>query len=458
MNIKVSKEKMGEIFRLRRKDSGLRQQDVAEQAGVSISTVSNLELGNHTVKEESIVACAEVLGVAEDIFGLVSEAEKKEQWAKRELEKIEKIIHANPSEALNQLTQLNDVYNIEANKTLLPLADYLWGKSYFEKRKWQQAEKFLQEAVKLIEEQLEQNTELRDSNLLAASYNDLANISYFQNDLKQALRFVEIGLQAVRLDGKRLYHRYFLLLNRCLYLQKQNDKEKAMEALEELQLNVTEAEKTGTMFHHVRLAVIIQYYDTYANVLSELGMMEKAVEFAQKGIDIAWLNQEYDKLLTLWTTMGMIFLKRGNLHTAKEYFLQALHIKTQVNKEILLAQAFTHLGQLHLQQNEPIVAKKHIKEALVISEKYDNVLRQVEAYQALGHCYFSQQQFDEAVSQLKIGYELASKHDLFDQELELIDDLCACYKTLGKEDNFLKCTAIAYDIRQNLKEQRKKEG
>lgn len=227
-----------------------------------------------------------------------------------------------------------------------------------------------------------------------------------------------------------------------------------MEALEELQKQVTEAEKTGTMFQHVRLAVIMQYYDTYANVLSELGMTEKALEYAQKGIDIAWLNQEYDKLLTLRTTMGMIFLKRGNLLTAKEYFLQALHIKTQVNKEILLTQTFTHLGQLHLQQNEPIVAKKHIKEALVISEKYDNVLRQVEAYQALGHCHFIEQQFDKAITQLKKGYQLSSKHDLLDKSLELMDDLCACYKGLGREDDFLKCTAIAYGIRQ----ERKKKG
>lgn len=218
MNIKVSKEKMGEIFRLRRKDRGLRQQDVAEQAGVSISTVSNLELGNHTVKEESIVACAEVLGVAEDIFGLVSEAEQKEQWAKKELEKIEKIIHANPSEALNQLSKLNELYAIENSETLLPLTNYLWGRCYFEKRKWQQAEKFLQETIQLIEEQFEQNKELRDSNILAACYNDLATILYSKNNIKCALSFVETGIQAVDLNGKRLYHRYFLLLNRCLYL------------------------------------------------------------------------------------------------------------------------------------------------------------------------------------------------------------------------------------------------
>ncbi|MCH5583531.1 tetratricopeptide repeat protein [Shimazuella sp. AN120528] len=452
MNIRVSKEKMGEIFRSRRKELGLRQEDVAIKAGVSISTVSNLELGNHTVKEESIAACAEVLGVAEDIYGLLSEAEQKEQWAKRELEKIEKITHANPDEALNQLTLLNEIYNVEASKTLLPLANYLWGKSYFEKRKWPQAEKFLLEAVNLIKEYSEQNEELRDSNILATCYNDLATIYYFQNNLKQALQYVEKGLQVFKINGARVFQRFFLLLNKCLYLQKMNDKEKAFGALEQLQKYVTEAEKTGDIFQNVRLAVIIQYHDIHANVLNDMGMTEKAQKHAQKGIDIAWLNREYDKLLTLWTTMGTIFFNKGNISIAEEYFLQALHTELKVSRKHLLTPAHINLGRLYLQQNQPEIAEKHIKKALSISNKHNNIIQQVEALHVLGDCYLAQQQYDEAITQFELGSQLANQHSFFHKELDLLDTMCNIYEKQGYKDRFISCIEKAYRIRIKLKQ------
>jgi tetratricopeptide (TPR) repeat protein len=451
-NISISKDKMGEMFRLRRRELSLRQEDVANQAGLSVSTVSNLELGNHTIKQESILACAQVLGIADGLFGLLSEAEQKEQTVKQELEKIEKITHANPDEALKQLAQLNEDYNLENTRTLLPLANYLWGKCYFEKRKWPKAEKFLQAAVSLIEEQLEQNEELKNSNILAACYNDLARISYFQSDLKQSLQFVDNGLTTFVLHGDRLYHWYFLLLNRCLYLQKMNHLEKAMEALEQLQIHITNTEQTATKFQNVRLTVIIQFYDIYANVLNEMGMTEKALEYAKMGINIAWLNQEYDKLLTLWITIGTIYFSKGNLLTAKEYFLQALYIQPKVEQEHLLIPAYTNLGQVYLQQSEPKTAREYVNKALTISQKHNNVLRQVEVLQALGYCFSAQELYDEAIAQFEQGRQLANSHGLLDQELDLLDNMCDSYEKIGNTTKFLECAGQTYRIRQKLKE------
>jgi tetratricopeptide (TPR) repeat protein len=449
--IKVSKEKMGEIFRLRRKEMGLRQEDVAKKAGVSISTISNLELGNHTVKEESIIAYAGALGVAEDIFGLLSDAEQKEQKAKRELRKIEKIARANPDEALNQLTELNETFNLENSKTLLPLANYLWGKCYFEKRKWQQAEKFFKETVLLIEQQIDQNQELKQSNLLAACFNNLGNIAFYENNLKEAIELTEKGLASFIQSGKRDYLYYFLLYNKSLFLQNTNDLEKTNDALEHLQQEIHAIETEGNLLENVRLSVIIQYYDTYATVLNQMGFTEKALEYAQKGRRIAWLNHEYDALLTLWTTIGTIFSNKGDLTSAKECFLQALHIQPKIKREVLLSPVHIHLGKLWLEQNDASIASKHMKKALSISKKYKDALGQINAIQILGHCYLAEDHFEDAVKQFETGRSLAHQHGMYEQELALLDDLSSTYEKMGDRNKFLSCVEQSYRIRMKQK-------
>ncbi|MXQ55135.1 helix-turn-helix domain-containing protein [Shimazuella alba] len=451
-----NKEKMGEIFRETRKKLGLRQEDVANISGLSVSTVSNIELANHRVKEENLISYANVLGIQEDIFGLLTEEEKRVQRVKHELKKIELLVSADPDEALRKLYILNENEVLENKKNIKPYAYYLWGKCYLEKKKLSQADKFLNEAVSLIEEHIQEDHELKKSNLLAACLNDLARISFFQSNFKNALKLIETALQSFYNGGERLYFQYFLLLNRCVYLEKMNSdklnkQEKLIESLEKLQKSISEFENIENMIQHVRLSVIIQYYEMYANVWNRIGMTEKAIEFAEKGINIAWLNLEFDRLLQLWNTMGNIFLNKGKIQESKEYFQQALDVQSKIKREYLLIPTFMNLGRLYLQTSDPLLANKYLEEALQISIKNDDIIGQMDALKAIGNTYLAQDSYTKAISYFEKSYHLAVRYKLIYRKLEVIDDICTCYKKIGKREEFLTYTEKSYLIRQKIK-------
>ncbi|WP_240873173.1 tetratricopeptide repeat protein [Shimazuella soli] len=345
--------------------------------------------------------------------------------------------------------------------TFAPFAYYLWGKCYFEKKKWSQAEKFLRDVITLIEEQYEENHELKKSNILAGCLNDLARIAFFQSDFKRALQYVENGLQSFVDQGDRLYLKYFLLLNKCVYLEKMNNdkvnnQEKIIVSLEKLQKSISAFEKTEDMFQLVRLSVIIQYYEMYANVWNNIGMTEKAYELAQKGINIAWLNLEFDRLLTLWNTMGNIFLNKGNIQKAKEYFLLALDIQSKIKREYLLIPTYMNVRMLYLRENDPTTANIYLEKALFISKKNGDAIGQIKALQAKGRVSISQNAYMDAISSFEKGYELAKHHKFLFLELEIMDNICTCYKKLDQKDEFLTCVEKTYLIRQQIKE--KEEG
>jgi transcriptional regulator with XRE-family HTH domain len=97
-------QKIGKILRTERKNRALRLEDMANE-NLSVTTLSNIERGLPNVILDRYVMYAEVLGLAEKLFGIVSESELEERRIKQRLIDIEEMLNADPDKALSSLNE-----------------------------------------------------------------------------------------------------------------------------------------------------------------------------------------------------------------------------------------------------------------------------------------------------------------------------------------------------------------
>lgn len=445
---------MGEIFRQTRKNQGYRQREVAKATGLSEATVSNIENGSHKAREDNIVCYAEFLGIKNELFGIVSELEQREKQAKIDLLEIEEIIIANPDKALERLKQLKQYYDVDAKSTLAPIGHYLFGKYYFEKKQWSQSQKYFLEAIRLINEKELEHPELRLSNIKSACYSDLGSMSHYQNHFHKALEYAEEGIKSFVEDGKRIYRKYFLLLNRAIYLEDLNRKEEALQALEELKIAINEMGSTSEVFQNVRTSIIVKMYRMYAKLLNELEMPYKAVEECEKGIRIAWLNNDFDRVFTLWTTMGTIYYNIGDYESTEKFYFKALDIRPKVKEEFLYPFNYVNVGTLLIQQNKLQEAKQYIEDAIKISKEYKDDLALTESLMAMGQWCIQQNLHTEAINLYKQAKEIAQQNNFVSKESEILTNLCICFEEISDEIEFQKHTVQLFRIRKKLIEGR----
>lgn len=445
-----SQEKMGEIFRQKRKEKGLRQCDIAKTTGISEGTISNIENGNHKAREDTVITYADFLGIREEITGIASEMEKKEQQAKIALREIEEIVIANPDRSLERLEQLNQYYNTETNSSLAPITHYLYGRYYFKNKKWNLSQKHHLEAIRLIDEKIYEIPELRSSNIKSACFNDLGSIAYYQNQLQEALNYAEEGVDCFVEDGERVYRKYFLLLNKAIYLEDLNRKEEALEALEDLKIAISKIENTSEVFQNVRTSVIIKMYRMYARLLNELEMPYKALEECEKGIKIAWINNDFDRVFTLWTTMGTIHYNVGDYENTEKLYFKALDIQPKVKEEFLYSFNYVNLGTLLIQQNRLQDAKQYIEDAVRISKKHKDEFGQTESLMAMGKWYIEQKLYKDAIPIYKQAREIAQQNRLLPEESEILTNLCICFEGINDEKAFQEYTVELFRIRKKM--------
>lgn len=83
---------------------------------------------------------------------------------------------------------------------------------------------------------------------------------------------------------------------------------------------------------------IANTYNAVVNLLYKAGMSDKAEEIAQKGIDVideVNTRQIFTAKSPMWTTLGQIYLKNGNLLKAEKYFKQSLTGSYEGNTALL---------------------------------------------------------------------------------------------------------------------------
>lgn len=441
----MDKKTIGPILRRERKKQKLTIEEVVKNLSFEATTLSNLERGFTNVADEKYIEYATLLGIEEELFGIVSEEKRKERTRRRRLKQIEYIASIVPEKALKYLEDIHQEISSNENSSLSPPIYYLKGICYFKQKEWKLSEEHFLTAIEITDH----FEELEKSNIKSASYNYLSAICYHKNDLVRALEYSNKGIDQFDIEGDRLNQYYLLLLNKPTYLEEMNENEKALQALRTLEKKLLDSKNTD-IYHNIRTTIILQMYNLYTIIYKNLGFYEEALSHANKGIHIAWINKKYDYLFSIWTTVGMIYYSLGDTVQAKSYYQLALDIEHEVKNEKRLSYTFTNLSEMLLYERKIEKSKKFATKAVEISKKGPRKLDYVQSLLSLGKWYLAQNEFQNALSILLEAEKLAVKHQFKKEEETIVTLIGTCYKQLNDQGNFIKYLEKLYDLHYTL--------
>ncbi len=430
---------IGELLRKKRKELGLRLEDLADEQ-ISPSTISNIERGMPHVNSEKVDYLSNKLGInLDELPDLLDEEKQKLKEIRLKLTYIESVIDLVSNEKC--YANLKNL-NLPNNHPYASTFHYLKGKYFFNKHKWNKAQTHFLEAIRLED----QSPELNKSNIKAASLNELARTYYFQNELEKALKYTEDGIESFVESGERKYCKHILLVSKAVYLEKLDRIDESQSTLNMLWEQKAEIES---------LDVILNMYELKATILKKLKSFDEAIKAAKDGIDIARINKVHNRSVELLTTLGGIYIETGDLQAAEKSFVAALCIKEKLDKEYLLIPAYTQIGLVYLEQNRLKEALEHIKEAVKIGEKANDAIRYSSALIALGDYYQKNNNPREAIHYYQKALNMARKHTQGHQEREIWFKLAQCWNEIDKNE-FHKCMERLFLIEVQLTKPAKK--
>jgi tetratricopeptide (TPR) repeat protein len=420
---------VGTILTKERKRLNLTQQDIADRLQLGKTTVSYMERGLPTVGDDRYMQYATLLGIAEELFGIVDEAEKHERVILEELRHIEDIVSGNPEEALALLEDL-DINMFHIAKVF---ATFLRGRIAFERQQRKEAKTLFREAFLCLDE----CPDLADSNLHAICLNDLGRLAFYEEDFQTALDYTEKAINLFKDEGNRTYYKPYPHLNKVIYLVELDRNEEACNELEFLYRHMDKFKDN--------IQSIIQIHEQYATLLFKSGSPLKALEYTQLGFLVAKKNRQYRRLFSICSLVGEIYVALKKLNEAKIHYRKALAFRKHVSDNpARIGITSLNYGKLLITLREHQTAEKQISNAVSLLEKAKNrEAYLIDALITLAHLTKDEkliQKADEIISNINTYKQLS---------IDIFLKICDFYES---EDNVTKVKHYQTLIYHRLKE------
>ncbi|MGF7086562.1 tetratricopeptide (TPR) repeat protein [Kroppenstedtia sanguinis] len=427
---------IGEVIRKVRKDRGLRLEDLADE-NISPATISNIERGVPHVNLEKTKYLLNKLELdIESLPSLMVSEQQEMEETKFELFKVEVLLDIedlNPSQKKLENLDLDDGHPYAAT------AHFLKGKLNRIKRNWKRAERSFFNAIRLAN----QNNPDSESNIEAASYNELSLTSFGQNDLKQALKYAENGLEVFQPGGERPQYEFILKRNRAIYLERLGRLGEAMQIVQEAWPQIHEM---------IQVETILSFYWLRSDLLRRSQMFDEAITYAKEGLEFARINRNHDSMFDLWTVLGSIYMDKKRWDQAESSFEMALKLSDQVQEEDKLTTVHARLGVLYMHRPDGRDPFETIQKAIQIGERTNSATRLSYALQVMGDYFRKKEDLEQAILYYTRMLKLAKRHDYKKKEYLALFRLSQCYETQD-EEKFHQCLRELYQVQQELQEE-----
>ena len=173
----------------------------------------------------------------------------------------------------------------------------------------------------------------------------------------------------------------------------------------------------------------VGYYDQ--------GDETNALENYLQALKYGELSGDKLRILTALNNVGGVYNQRVNTHEkALEYYLKALPICEELNKNIELGAISVNIGSIYFDENEDTKAMLYFNKAL---KAYGNAEGSLNAYNAIGKLYSREKKFDVALKNHNQALVLAKKLNV---KLAIVQSLRGLGDVYYKTSDYK--TAISY--------------
>ncbi|PTM56834.1 tetratricopeptide repeat protein [Desmospora activa] len=405
---------IGEIIRKVRKQRGFRLEDLADD-NISVATISNIERNVPHVSTDKVLYLLEKLNLSLDSLPRFMLEKKGELKALNfKLLGAESLFSNGKWE---KALDILDSFELDDSHSLAAKVYYLKGKCFIKADKWKKAERNLFKAIQLASQQ-----EDRD-NIEAASFNELAIICYFHNDLDKAIQFVTSGLDAFETNGKQGSLFWLLNMNKALFFERLGKLSDSMNIVLEVWESLETIDESDT---------VLIFYWLRTELLRRMGELKGSEKYALAGIDIARRNSDFNQLFELWVVLGCTYVDQEKYEDAEFSFEQALTLDGP--KEHKLITAYAWLGKLYVLQKKWDQALPALENALSLGKKHNDISRYGQALQYMGDYFREKGEPDKAIVYYQESLELAQNHNMKKKEYIALFRLAQCWEGVSKEE------------------------
>lgn len=419
---------VGEAIRNYRKEKKLRLEDLADE-NISVSTISNIERGFAHVKKEKVNYLLQKLGInLSDLTVFEQNLQKKDEQISLQLTGLESwIVCDEESKALTELNKLK----LADQHSMASRVMYLKGKCHYRLKEWKKATHAFYEAIRLSRLQIE------SAPLEAACYNELSSTAYQQNEIEQAIAYVEKGLQLVQESSEI---QFALLRHKAFYLLKQAKKAEALKLVKDHWPHLNRI---------TQMDLILGFYQIRVHILIAMELWEEAITYAEEGIHLAKQNNQFHSLCVLWGELGKIYVHQHQYELAKTCFRTSQVFEFHVKDKSALISTYTFYGKLLQEQKEYDAASALLNKAIQLGSKYNEIEDLVRAYLTMGQVCLVSENTELAMEHFHQARELATKHRLPVLAYEAIFEAAKVYQTLDS-DKFIACTVEMYEMQMAM--------
>jgi tetratricopeptide (TPR) repeat protein len=420
---------IGEAIRNYRKEKRFRLEDLAD-GNISVSTISNIERGFAHVKQEKVNYLLQKLGIdMSDLTTLERNLQKKDEQITLQLTAVESWIVC--SEESKALTELNSIELTDQHPQAAKVM-FLKGKCHHRLAEWKKSIHAFYEAIRLS--RLQDNQEY---SLESACYDALSYTAYRQNDLEQALAYVEKGLLIPSMQGDT---EFSLVKNKALYLLKRSRETEALKWIKDYWQQLAKIR---------RVDLLLGFYQIRVKLLLSVDMWEEARTFAEEGIAIAKCNGDHDALCVLWGDLGKIYVYQRDYSLAETCFRTSQIFEYHIKEKSALISTYTFYGKLLHEKKDYETASKLLNKAIVLGEKYKEVKDLIHAYLTMGQVQLETENKAEAMNYFDQARILATENQLPTLAYEAIFQVAKVYQT-SDADKFIACTVEMYEMQMEM--------
>lgn len=403
-------------------------QEKAAFGGVSKGTIHNIETQEKPVSNNTILEHFENLGIYKvDFPNRLLEAKKNIDDTQFQLNLIQMLLDGGDLDpAKNELKKLK----LPKYHPLSSFCIYLEGRYWFHQGEWEKASRDFTKAIN----RYRKNQYKLNNQLVPHCYNLLGLCSYYQDDVKNAIKYAELGLEA----NPKAALKNSIMSNIILYLSHSGNSTQAFYLINNFWSEINQSSKIATR---------LNLYVVRTKLLRSAKQITEAIDCAKEGLELAFINHEYNRAFELLNTLGIIYIEENEWEQAERCFSTVIQSNKSNSRRI--AEATLNMGILHAHKRNWKLAETYLAKSLEICR--DNKLidynLKSDVHIVYGRILFFQNKYHKALEVLsELEKSLNGSEEHFEKAISLSLN---CLLSLGDIDEFQKRSVELFKLRES---------